>query len=259
MTEAMHTCFNIDDYAGRERRVFSSPPLGAEIYLSKAPKDIMTVEPILKINTNLHVVCMIRDPRDVITSTHGKNPDRYWAGLGFWKTYTRFWRRICAHPRFISIKYEEFTSHPNDTQRRLMEAIPFLESEAPFSKYHQVAAPSQSSREALGSVRPIRPRSVGRWRNHRSRVAGQLKLHEPITDDLIEFGYEEDDSWRQVLEGVEPDMSPSHKPEDFTQLEIRVRRATGYLGALVVLARRLGIEPLRLVEWIPSHWIPSRI
>lgn len=259
MAEAMATCFCIDAYAHRERRVFSAPPPGADLYLSKAPEDIMTVEPILRVDPDLHVVCMMRDPRDVITSTHGKNPERYWAGLKFWKTYTRYWQRVRTHPRFTTIRYENFTADPDGTQRRLMQAMPFLERRAPFSKYHQIAEPSQSSKDALGSVRPIRPASVGRWRNHCSRIAGQLKLHGPITEDLVEFRYEEDGSWRQLLKGVEPDMRESHKPEYFSQTEIWVRRLTGYVGALIVLMRRRGIEPLWLLEWIPPRWIPSRV
>lgn len=258
MAEAISTCCNIGAYSRRERRVFSEPP-GADIYLSKAPKDIMTVEPIFGVQPDLNVVCMVRDPRDVITSMHGKDPDRYWAGLKFWNAYLPYWRKIRDHPRFTTIKYEDFVRDPDAAQRRLSTKIPFLERNVPFSKYHEVARPSQYSRDALGSVRPIRPTSVGRWRDHRSRVAGQLDLHGPITEDLIAFGYEEDDSWLQELEGVEPDKSPSHHSEQFSRTDLWVRRSMGYIGALIVLSRRMGVEPLKIVDWIPRRWIPSQI
>ncbi|WP_259098915.1 sulfotransferase family protein [Salinibacter ruber] len=255
----MNVCFKIDGYSGRERRVFSAPPSEVNVYLSKAPHDIMTVGPILRVHPSLHVICMIRDPRDTVTSMHGKAPDRYWAGLKFWKAYIPFWQKVRSHPRFTTIKYEDFVADPDETQDQLVGAIPFLEQRAPFSKYHEVAAPSQFSKDALGSVRPIRPTSVGRWRNHRSRVAGQLDLHGPITEDLIAFGYEEDDSWLQELEGVEPDKSPSHHSEQFSRTDLWVRRSMGYIGALIVLARRMGVEPLKIVDWIPRRWIPSQI
>jgi hypothetical protein len=101
--------------------------------------------------------------------------------------------------------------------------------------------------------------SVGRWRNHRSRIAVQLELHGPITEDLVEFGYEANDSWLQLLEGGEPDVSSSHHSEYFSQTEIWVRRAMGYVGALIVLARKMGVEPLRFIEWVPWSWTPSQI
>lgn len=91
-------CCNIEAYSRRERRVFSAPPSDANIYLSKAPKDIMTVGPILWAQPALHVVCMVRDPRDVITSMHGKDPDRYWTGLKFWNAYLPYWRKIRDPP-----------------------------------------------------------------------------------------------------------------------------------------------------------------
>ncbi len=259
MAEAISTCCNIGAYSRRERRVFSEPPSGADIYLSKAPKDIMTVGPILRVHPDLHVVCMVRDPRDVITSMHGKDPNRYWAGLKFWNAYLPYWRKIRDHPRCTTIKYEDFVRDPDATQRCLSTKIPFLERKVPFSKYHEAAKPSQYSRDALGSVRPIRPTSVGRWRDHRSRVAGQLDLHGPITEDLVSFGYEDDASWRQELKGVQPDRGRSHHSEYFSRTDLWIRRSMGYVGALIVLARRMGVEPLRLVDWIPRRWIPSQI
>ena len=140
-----------------------------------------------------------------------------------------------------------------------MEAIPFLERRVPFSEYHKVAEPSQASEDALGGVRPIRPSSVGRWRNHLSRIAGQLELHGTITEDLIEFGYEDDASWLQLLEDVDPDISSSHHSEYFRRSDIWVRRAMGYIGALIVTARKVGVEPLRFIKWVPRSWIPSQI
>jgi hypothetical protein len=67
--------------------------------------------------------------------------------------------------------------------------------------------------KALGSVRAISADRIGNWRNHLPRVAGQLARHGPITAELVELGYEADDSWLAALDGIEPDMRPSHWPE----------------------------------------------
>ncbi|HUO85174.1 MAG TPA: hypothetical protein VM534_08680 [Thermoanaerobaculia bacterium] len=120
----------------------------------------------------------------------------------------------------------------------LTERLPFLISRARFSDYHQVARPSGRSLQALGSLRPIDDRSVGAWRRHLPRVAGQLLLHGSITADLIRHGYEKDAAWESLLDGVEPDTSPSHQRDRFTlRLHWRLRRGR-YLEAVRTLFRR---------------------
>jgi len=246
LAEAMVACFRIDHHTKHETRIFAAPPEEGEIYLTKAPQDILVVRPLLRADPSLYVLCMIRDPRDAIVSEHKGAPGRYYAGLRYWNAYIPYWRRVRDHPRFVTIRYEEFVARPDDVQRRLEKAMPFLGREAEFSRYHEVAEPSGTSTKALRGVRPIAPTSVGRWRDHLSRIAGQLQLHGPITRDLIEFGYEEDDSWLELLEGVEPDMSPSHWPEHFAEKEIRERRAGIWKEIVKIGIRRLGFDPSRI-------------
>lgn len=254
MAEAMAACFSIDHHTDHENRIFSPPPAGAHTYLTKSPHDLLVVRPLLSADPNLHVVCMIRDPRDVVVSEHGRAPGQYYAGLRCWKTYLPFWRKTRDHPRFTTIKYESLVTHPDIVQGRLMESMPFLEMEAPFSRYHEVAQPSDMSDmsvAALRGVRPIAPTSVGRWRNHLARVAGQLQLHGSISEDLIELGYEEDDSWLELLDGVEPDTSPSYQPEYFGEGEIRERRKGIWKEILKIGMRRLGLNPTEIRARLP--------
>lgn len=216
MAEAMKTCFHIDCYTQHEDRLFSRAAGVCDIFLTKSPKDIMIVGPSLKTDTDLYVICMLRDPRDIICSKHKKDPDRYWASLRYWKMYSKEADQLNNHPRFILIRYESFVTNPDKVQNHLSNRISFLEKRAPFSQYHKKTTVSDSSQKALSGVRPIRPTSVGKWKEHKERVAGQLKLHGPITKDLIRFGYEKNSQWLDELEGVEPDLSPSHFPEYMT-------------------------------------------
>lgn len=231
MTEAMKTCFSIDCYASHEKRLFSRPKQNCDIFLTKLPGDIMIVGPSLRADPDLHVICMIRDPRDVICSKHKKNPDRYWAGLKFWKLHSREFDQLAQHPRFTPIRYESFVSEPDSIQATLEKEMPFLEKIAPFSQYHNIASISERSEQALGSVRPIKPASIGKWRNHKARVAGQLQLHGDISRYLIKFDYEQNSEWLKELEGIEPDPEPSHSPEFMSFKEKRQRRAGKYFEA----------------------------
>jgi hypothetical protein len=228
LTEAMVACFRIDAFAEHEEDIYARPPPGAEVFLTKRVKQILVAKSYLDAYPDLNVLCTMRDPRDAIVSRHAKDPGRYWAGLRYWNTYLKAWRRVAHHPRFMTIKYEDLVTEPDAVQTRLAAAMPFLEQTARFSRYHEVAAPAAKAVRALHSVRPISPQGIGAWREHLPRVAGQLALHGSLTDDLIEFGYEKNDRWMSLLDGIEPDVSPSHWPERFTLIGIARRAAPGY-------------------------------
>lgn len=246
MAEAMIACFDIDHYTKHEDRIFEESPARGNIFLTKAPQDIMVVKWLLIVNPDLYVICMIRDPRDAVVSRHKREPDKYWASLRYWKTYIPYWRRMHRHPRCITVKYEDLVSDPDHVQEILMEKMPFLNKKTSFSQYHTAANPSQDSLDALDGVRPILPNGVGNWRKHLKRIARQVQLHGSITKDLIEFGYEKDDSWMNVLEGIEPDISEGYWREYFTKEDLRKRTQGKYKEVLKTILRRCGINPTRL-------------
>lgn len=191
----------------------------------------MLVGPSLQADPDLYVICMIRDPRDVICSKHKKDPNHYWASLKFWKLYSEEFEKLISHPRFTPIKYESFVSKPDKIQAAIKNEMPFLKQTSRFSQYHQTATISKKSKEALRSVRPIKPTRVGTWKKHKSRIAGQLKLHGTLTPDLIKFGYEDNDEWLRELNGIDPDLSSSHFSEYMTFKEKRLRKMGKYCEA----------------------------
>lgn len=245
LAEAMRVCFDIDAYEEHESGMFREPPPGARVYLTKHPAEILRVGPRLRTDSDFNVVYLLRDPRDTITSRHGHAPDQYWAGLRYWKEFTPEGRALRDLPRFTTVRYEDFTRNPDQTQQLLLDALPFLNVVAPFSRYHEVAVPSEDSLKALKSVRPIAPSSVGAWREHLPRVAGQIRIHGSISDDLIEYGYEDDSEWETLLEGVEPDLSPSFHREHFSDWRLKNLRQSRYRLAAKALTRRYGLANAR--------------
>lgn len=211
----MSTCFEIDLFTEHEDSIYELPPRKCNIYLTKRPSDILKIGSVMEAMSSLYVIYMVRDPRDMVVSRHNRDPSRYWSGLRFWRTNTPFGQALATHPRFITVRYEDLVNNPNQVQVLLMERFPFLRKKADFSRYHEFARPSKRSLEALREVRPISSSSIGNWRNHLPRLAGQLQQYGSITDDLIFYGYEKDTGWEQVLAGIEPDLSPSFWPESF--------------------------------------------
>lgn len=213
----MRACFDIELFCEHEARVFTPAPRQGRVFLTKAPRDILVAGEALERMPRLHVIFMLRDPRNVIVSRHRRDRSRYWAGLKFWKAYTAAARPLHSHPRFITVRFEDLLADPDAVQATLAKRLPFLRATVPFSRYHEVARPATDARLALGGVRPIEPERQPAWRDHLPRIAGQIALHGSIAADLIEFGYESDETWMDVLDGVVPDTAPGFWPEYFTR------------------------------------------
>jgi hypothetical protein len=232
MAEMMYNCFNIDLYSGKEDRIGTLPFGDGNVFLTKSPKDIVIVDDVLKYMKKIYVIYMLRDPRDVISSKHPSDNKRYWSSLKFWKLFTPFGHKLCNHPRFITVRYEDLVQDPDHIQKIIQERMPFLKSKELFSNFHKSANPSPEYKESLRGLRPVNTDTIGNWRNHKGRVLGQIKKHGSITDDLIRYGYEKDSSWERELEGVDPNLKSSH-PSAFSSSEfIAQKRKWNKLRAL---------------------------
>lgn len=210
--EAMVTCFRTDKHYDHEIRFNLVPADDGQILVTKRPKDIMYIPDVID-DPELYVIYIMRDPRDVIVSRHGKNKDRYYSNIRLWREMHGYARPLFGHDRFLEVRYENFVSDPDSTQQRIAEKFPWLEQLRAFSEYHEYAEVSEKSKLAMHNVRPIAPTSVGVWRKHLGRIKAQQAIHGSLTPDLIECGYETSADWERVLDGVEPDTSRSRYPE----------------------------------------------
>lgn len=220
LTELMRTSFNIDLTIDHEATMSTMPPRKGRVFLTKKPRDIVVVGEALKRMENLTVLYMVRDPRDMVVSKHGKSPDEYYASLKYWKHYSECGKELAGHPRFLTIKYEELVSDPDGMQEMISEKIPFLEKTRNFSDYGPETKVSEGSRQALKSVRKITSKSIGSWKNHLPRVKQQIQLHGGITQDLINHGYEDSHHWEEILDEVKAGDFKSHRGEFFTKKEM---------------------------------------
>ncbi len=208
MTELMTTCFDIDGHTEHEYSVFKEFPSPCDILCTKNPNDIKRVSYPLSVNPNLYVIYLLRDPRDAISSRshkNNRNEKKIWGNLKTWKEHHAIAERLEKHPNFITIKYEDLVSEPDEVQRGLQQRLPFLNIKYLFSEYHLQAKPSSKSEAALGGLRPISPVSIGNWKENKPYIKAQIEKYGDISELLIELGYERDTSWMSELDGVEPD------------------------------------------------------
>ncbi len=230
--EVLRTCYGLIASSAHEESLVGRPKSSAPIYLSKYPLDALRVEPSIHVDPHLYILYLIRDPRDVVCSRHGNDPEKYWVGLKYWKLFRPVYERLQDHARFVPLRYENFVRDPDKTQKRLESTLPLGKRQHRFSDYHRHVQPSEDSEQALRGVRPISDGSVGHWKDHLPRIAGQMEMHGILSDDLITLGYEDDEIWKSQLSETEPELGGSHYDEFATSEEVSRLKAGRYREAL---------------------------
>lgn len=239
MQSLMGACFAIDGVMEKELRLWRAKGHGYKILCSKRPGDEALAPGLLPLDPALHIIYMLRDPRDTVVSRHRRAPDTFWSNLDAFKTSIAYARQVWDHPRFHVVRYEDLAHDPDQVQARLAARMPFLEETALFSEFHRLVSDTDVKQQALGGVRPINRNSIGVWRRYLPRIKAQLDLHGPITDDLIALGYEGDDLWLKELEGVEPRNETSLRPEDVSSAKRLRQGLRRRLHMGIYLAKRL--------------------
>lgn len=70
---------------------------------AKRPGDLLAAAPRLAVDSHFHVICLIRDPRDVVVSRHGKDHDKYWVPPRVWTQRLPVLRALAARARVTEL------------------------------------------------------------------------------------------------------------------------------------------------------------
>jgi hypothetical protein len=243
MLALMLTCFEIDGGNVRETRLWRARVAGRRVVLTKQPMDERLALRLARLDPRLHVVYMLRDPREVIVSIHGTAPDQYWSNLRAWRESVAAAKPWFDHPRVHVVRYDALARDPDGVQQALAAAMPFLKTVRPFSRFQEVAALQDDQwRAAMGSIRSVSPDALGSWQRHLPRLKAQLQRHGDISGDLIALGFEQDREWLCLLDGVRPEAAPSATAETET---LRRRFDHGwrdFVGAIAYGLQRVGLR-----------------
>jgi Sulfotransferase family len=213
LMELVSTCYASGGFCEHEISIFETIEFQSDIYFSKQPNDIKQIQHIFPADPGLHVIYLGRDPRAVITSKHRENPDQYFCNYRVWSECDRAAMHYQREARFLSLRYEDLVTEPDQTQAVISRQFPFLQQLHLFSQYQQFAQPSSASQKAMNGLRNVNSDSLEKWHKHLPRIAEQLRRHPALTDDLIRLGYEPDKAWLDLLAGVEPQLFPCRYPE----------------------------------------------
>ena len=121
---------------------------------------------------NLKVICMVRDPRDILCSIWGDNDAPMWMQGGNWLSLgsrldfiTRF--RIQKGSKVCFVKYEELVTEPEKIQKEIAE-FTGLEIEISFSDWEtrrDESTAADTDEKAMRGFRPPDTNSIGKGKS----------------------------------------------------------------------------------------------
>jgi len=238
--EMLSSCFRHDERCDHEQSVFvdTGQDLNEDaVYFSKKPSDIAFMHRIFQQNPDLFVIYLLRDPRAVVTSIHPTRSDIYYASFERWRRYQRAAASLQGHPRFLQVRYEDLVGSPQLVQAEIEEKFPFLQTRFRFEDFHLHAQTSKKAEISLRGLRPISTSSLQNWQQHLPRIQYQVLKYPDLRIAVRQYGYETDDSWLQLLDGVKA-KSQSYgeiTPNVIKRLETRLRY---FIKTQVYLKRR---------------------
>lgn len=256
LTELIKVCFQIDYANEHETSIsISNHRFGKSgIILSKQPSEIKIVKYPLILDKNLYVICIIRDPRDMVVSYHGSEPNIYWCSLRYWQLFLKYYNKLKNHKRFIMIKYEDLVTNPNEVQSFIKKKLNFLNVKHQFSDYHVYANPSEDSVRAMKKFRPIEAKGIGHWLNNLERIKQQIDVHGNISDSLIKFKYEKNDEWMSILKNVEKKNFKTKTGEFFSKKELRKRNRKKWIATFNILLEKIHLNPELIIAPIINFY-----
>lgn len=242
LASLMGACFRFDYCPMGEVHLWVPAPPGRKRVCTKYPGDEIVARHVLKRDSDLWFIYMLRDPRDVVVSFHGMDRSAYFTNLRHWKESYAAAREMRTLPHFLEIRYEDLVTNPDTVQAQLQAKIPFLERTGAFSEWDGQGELGTQYTQAMRGGRKVDSSSIGAWRRHKGRLVAQMALHGDLSDILIELGYEPDKAWLAELEGVEPDTRPGKVADRISGGKAFRRKIRERLHAGVFMLRRATME-----------------
>jgi hypothetical protein len=202
LVEMVRSCFRCDGAFEHETSVLKPVPPQASLYVTKLPGEFDILPMLMDADRNLHVIVCLRDPRAVIASMHANAPGCYATDYRTWQNCFRGMHSLQKSNRFLCVRYEDLVQAPDDVQRRIGSAFPWLERIGTFSAFHDKVSPSLEARQALNGIRRPETGRLQSWRGHLPRIKEELHYHPEMLRELVECGYEPDQKWAIVLDSV---------------------------------------------------------
>ncbi len=149
----------------RLRDHFAVHPISAECryWCEKTPRNILFFEQILAyFGHRSRLIHIVRDGRDVITSLHPDEPDRYWVEPQRWVQDVSAGLAFFDHPQVLTLRYEDLVLNFESVIHQVMAFLKLAVTQH-IMKYPQFAT-IRESKAWFHSATGMRADAIGRWR-----------------------------------------------------------------------------------------------
>lgn len=167
------------------------------------------------------IIFMLRDPRDVLVSEHGKKPGEFWVkSPQRWIDNIQILEEIQDHPQVIIVKYEDLVTEPNKVQKQIATKLG-LSSAIPFSDSWQHFQLTANACKSLNGWRQLETSRIGNWcRDTRRKeyINNQLRKYPEMSKLMARFGY--------VSEPISPAITEVKLSEENTVKPVAKKKKT---------------------------------
>ncbi len=164
-------------------------PAGKRRFCEKTPGNLRHTERIIDLFAGrLKVINMFRDGRDVITSRHPLDPQKYWVSIETWVNDVRYGLHVATDEHVHTIKYEDLVATPESVLRGICEFIG-EEFESAMLEHHKHTNVAENLAWFTGAQQ-IHKASVRKWEKpeHQARLA-EFMAHPEAVALSRQLGY----------------------------------------------------------------------
>lgn len=156
----------------------------ANRYCEKSPSNIRHVDLIDKVHDGrFRMIQIIRDGRDVILSSHPRDPGKYWVSPERWISDVQTGLRYMQHPNVHTIRYEDLVG---DFENTVMGICRFLDIgfSDEIRNWHDHTT-VQKNKALFTSIQKINQASVGKWKAQRYAERVKQLTQQPGAIELL--------------------------------------------------------------------------
>ena len=120
---------------------------------------------MLRENPTIKVIWMLRNPLDVLTSTHANKPGEFYVEPERLIQSLELYRQFRNEPQVLTVRYEDLVSNPNAVQGKIAAAFN-LNPSREFTEAHKHFPRFEENVRAMHSIRPVDAGSLDKWKKN---------------------------------------------------------------------------------------------
>jgi len=159
------------------------------VVVGKMPKKVSKLHKLM--SDDLGVICMMRDPRDVLVSRHFERPKRYWTPLTRWMGTAEIANEYKNHPNVLLVKYEDLILKSSKVQNAISKKFN-LDKIRDFDEcYEHFDKSDKYNEKTMNGIRPLDTSRIGSWKDNgpKEKFINKLMKNKDLVELMNSFGY----------------------------------------------------------------------